>query len=856
MSKKKGPATANGPGENRNAPNHTPPTDRLQNFLSCFDSVTKSGNGWSARCPAHDDRNPSLSISLTDDACILVKCHAGCTTDAVVDAVGWTIADLFDRRGNRAVTKPEGRPKPGFPSEEAAIAWWLRKPELNGATVTVHKYPNGYRVFRFDFPNGRKTIRPMHWADRVLNIGDPPGKLPLYGRDEIGDAETVHVAEGETCVDAFRSLGLVAVTSAHGSKSASRTDWTPLAGRRVVIHADNDDPGRKHGETVAMILQRLGCQVKIVHLPGLPEGGDIVDFVAAHDSREINDLRGMIEAIVAKTPWLTPPKADPDGCGEAEELRWRPFPIENFPPVIRNFVTEAATAMGCDPAMIAMPALAAITSAIGTTRTIRLKRSWDEHAIGWFGVVAKSGTLKSPAHELAMRPVRRAQQKQFDEYDEALAKYQEAKKAREGTQSRKAARGAVPFESIDEDDPPERPACIRYVVSDVTIEALAPILEANPRGVLCERDEIDGWFAGHNQYKAGKGSDRANWLQLHRAGTITIDRKTGERRTIHVPLAAASLCGTIQPGTLRRALTADQYDSGLSARLLLVMPPTRRKQWTDADLSKQTEDRYADLFARLHVLEHGATDDGKPVPIAVSMSVDAKAQWVSFYNEFAASQSEAGDDLAAAFAKLEGYAARFALVHHFVRWATETGFDAQAIGPESIDFGITLARWFAHETERVYMALGRTETSEQQQRRELIEFIRSRRGLVTARVLQRGGPCFSTAAEARAALDDLVARGIGVWESPKPSAKGGHPTTRFRLVDNSDTDTTRAGDTETTGSVSVRGISTPESESPQPAEPGDNAPPGWIAEAWARACSSEDVGTLVGDPTPSEPDCA
>lgn len=47
----------------------------------------KTGTGWSAKCPAHDDREPSLSISQAADGKVLVKCHAGCEQEAVVEAL-------------------------------------------------------------------------------------------------------------------------------------------------------------------------------------------------------------------------------------------------------------------------------------------------------------------------------------------------------------------------------------------------------------------------------------------------------------------------------------------------------------------------------------------------------------------------------------------------------------------------------------------------------------------------------------------------------------------------------------------------------------------------------------------------
>ena len=56
----------------------------------------KCGAGWKAKCPAHTDRHPSLSITEGEDGGIRLKCFsAGCTTEAIVAAVGLTMADLF-----------------------------------------------------------------------------------------------------------------------------------------------------------------------------------------------------------------------------------------------------------------------------------------------------------------------------------------------------------------------------------------------------------------------------------------------------------------------------------------------------------------------------------------------------------------------------------------------------------------------------------------------------------------------------------------------------------------------------------------------------------------------------------------
>ena len=66
----------------------------IENILSRLQKVRQSGNSWTARCPAHEDKQPSLSISYGIKG-ILLNCHAGCTPDAITGAVGLSMRDLF-----------------------------------------------------------------------------------------------------------------------------------------------------------------------------------------------------------------------------------------------------------------------------------------------------------------------------------------------------------------------------------------------------------------------------------------------------------------------------------------------------------------------------------------------------------------------------------------------------------------------------------------------------------------------------------------------------------------------------------------------------------------------------------------
>jgi hypothetical protein len=95
--------------------------------------------------------------------------------------------------------------------------------------------------------------------------------------------------------------------------------------------------------------------------------------------------------------------------GDADDLAYRPFPVDALPEPIRGFVAAGARAIGCDPSYLALPLLTAIAAAIGNTRRLELKRGWSAPPILWGAIVGESGTAKTPAFRLVMRPVRERQ---------------------------------------------------------------------------------------------------------------------------------------------------------------------------------------------------------------------------------------------------------------------------------------------------------------------------------------------------------------------------------------------------------------------------------------------------------------
>jgi hypothetical protein len=138
-------------------------------------------------------------------------------------------------------------------------------------------------------------------------------------------------------------------------------------------------------------------------------------------------------------------------------------------------------------------------------------------------------------------------------------------------------------------------------------------------------------------------------------------------------------------------------------------------------------------------------------------------------------------ELAAAYSKLEAASARFALLYHIISHAVIGSDDAVAVGVESTEAGITLARWFAGEARRIYA--NHLESAEEKDTCRLIDFINSHGGEITPHDLWKSNTRHYRSSEgARLALAALEDAGVGVLLYRPSGPSGGRPTEVFRII--------------------------------------------------------------------------
>ncbi|HAH86004.1 MAG TPA: hypothetical protein DCL60_01375 [Armatimonadetes bacterium] len=272
----------------------------LDTVLARLQGVRQEGGGYAALCPAHNDNKPSLSIKVSNGK-ILMHCHAGCDTRAVLDKIGLKMSDLFDEP-----LKPKSR-------------------SAKGRIVANYDYTdeNGNKLFqivRFEpksFRQRRKIVAAgkVHWEWNVNGVRLVPYHLPQV-RQSITQGKTIYLVEGEKDVHSLESIGLTATCNSGGAGKWKKQHSEALAGANVVILPDNDEPGRKHAQSVAKNLDGVAASIQIAELPGLPQKGDITDWLEAGHTRE--ELIELVSSSPLWTPGLNAGNLEPVGYPQTE----------------------------------------------------------------------------------------------------------------------------------------------------------------------------------------------------------------------------------------------------------------------------------------------------------------------------------------------------------------------------------------------------------------------------------------------------------------------------------------------------------------------------------------------------------
>jgi len=238
----------------------------LEAILSRLKGVRRNGTGWMALCPAHSDKNPSLSL-IERNGKVFLKCFAGCSSEAVYTALGIELRELFP--GNAAA--PRIVAEYDYQDENGKLLFQVVRLEPK---TFRQRQPEGNGAWRWNL-NGTRRV--------------------LYRLQEVLTGKSVVVCEGEKDCETARELGILATCNAGGAGNWRDEYSESLLGKKVIIIADADEPGRKHAQQIASSLEGKAESLKLLELPGAK---DLAEWVERGGTRD-----ALLEMVRKAPEW-------------------------------------------------------------------------------------------------------------------------------------------------------------------------------------------------------------------------------------------------------------------------------------------------------------------------------------------------------------------------------------------------------------------------------------------------------------------------------------------------------------------------------------------------------------------------
>ena len=233
-----------------------------------FPSAKPTRDGWAIKCPVHDDRVASVSLSAGDQGRVLLHCHAGCATGDILSAVGLTVTDLFDAM---PVAPVVARPVPVLTSRRVTETAEYNYLDLDRRLLhQVLRYPD--KSFRQRQPKGEG----WSWTTSGRRV-------PYRWPDLVGET-TVWIVEGEKDVETCWAHGVPATCNLGGAgkwRAEETQALVDLGVTQVYVVPDTDVAGRRHAQDILSHCEALHLSATLVPLPGLSAHGDISDWFGA-----------------------------------------------------------------------------------------------------------------------------------------------------------------------------------------------------------------------------------------------------------------------------------------------------------------------------------------------------------------------------------------------------------------------------------------------------------------------------------------------------------------------------------------------------------------------------------------------
>jgi len=456
------------------------------------------------------------------------------------------------------------------------------------------------------------------------------------------------------------------------------------------------------------------------------------------------------------------------------------FTPEMLPESLRPWVTDIVHRMQCPLDYVAAAAVVMLGSVIGTGAAVRPKQkdSWTEVSNIWGAGIGRPGRLKSPAISAAMSPLYRLDSLAQADWKSAMAAHQQVtltnKLTAELLKKRISKEGPPDLTKPSADYveyhrlcglPDDEPVPKRYHTNDCTIESLGEMLQANPRGILVEHDELTGLLAGFE--RPGREGERQGYLTAwNGTGNHRVDRIS--RGNIFIERFCASIFGGIQPDKLEVYLAEAQHNhgnDGFIQRLQVMVYPDEVPtvgvvdQSPDEAAAKTVMDIV--LLLANDIKSLGAKQD-KEYDIPYFRFEAKKAQPLFFKWLVELTQRIATEDdplMQEHLGKYRKLIPALSLIFHLVEMAAGKIKRGSSIGIESLQLAIRWSHYLESHARRVYGMATDYKVQAAQLLAAKITTGQLENGFNTRDIVRKGWSRLKDLEEVKAACNELEAAG-------------------------------------------------------------------------------------------------
>lgn len=345
------------------------------------------------------------------------------------------------------------------------------------------------------------------------------------------------------------------------------------------------------------------------------------------------------------------------------------FPSGIFPPVVEEYIQECVAKNGFTPDYMYSAYLSIVSVLIGNRLKVRILENWEERPLLWIANIGGSGVKKTPAVAAIFKPLREIQRKQHAEYKKEWNKYTNA---------------------IENKERSDRPIPNQTIVDDTTVEALFDIMENCTTGQIMIKDELLGLIYESSRYSKTNGQEE-RLLSIFSGEPITVNRKgNGEYKLIPHPFL--TLIGGIQPGVVKVLFSKERQVNGFISRLLFSNPTEIIRRPSIAGFDQQLYNNYKDHIVQMSDIET-LYAYGYPEYKSLKLTPGAQKIFQSWQKDFIYSGTT-NETLISYRSKLEGYAARIALVVEFSQSMFFSGQVAPTISQFAMESAIKICMYY------------------------------------------------------------------------------------------------------------------------------------------------------------------